>query len=157
MHSGVLSALVKLADCCGDVILDGPSACTCWEPVYSAEQTEPDRTAAPVVGPTCGDCAYRPDSPERVGDDRYVPIEDVPAGEPFWCHRGMRKPVAYRHPAGITVTIDGDFYEPPQRRRGRLGVPYKADGTPGDLCGGWAARYRRDAEHVLALLAEATS
>jgi len=57
---------------------------------------------------------------------------------PFWCHQGMRKLVAWRHPAGVTVPVTVDGYGPP----GVDGVPYRADGTPAEVCGGWAARRR---------------
>lgn len=154
--SSALSVLVRMASCCYGAVEDGPSGCTCWTPVYDRDQATPDPTVAPKVREQCDDCAFRSDSPERTGDDRYVSTDDVPVGQPFWCHRGMRKPVAWRHPAGIVVEVDGDFYEPPQRRVGRLGVPYKADGSPGDICAGWAARNREDAVFVAALLTEAS-
>ena len=152
--AAALQVLVQMATCCQGAAELGPADCTCWEPVYDRDQAAPDPAAAPGIGVQCGDCAFRPGSPERVGDERYVSIDQVPAGQPFWCHRGMRKPVAWRHPAGITIEAAGDFYEPPIEASGRLGIPYKADGSPGDICAGWAARNREDAQWVASLLAE---
>ena len=151
---GALTVLTELIHCCAGAAQIGPGDCTCWEPIYDRDQAEPDEASAPVVGAQCTDCAYRADSPERAGDERYVSIEDVPAGAPFFCHRGMRKPTAWRHPAGITVEATGDFYDPPIIHRGRQGVPYKADGSAGDICAGWAARDREDAAVVASMLAE---
>lgn len=93
----------------------------------------------------CSDCAYRPDSPERNGNSmgcNAAQLEQLAAeGTRFWCHDGMRKPVAWRHPAGIRIATtseaDGD-YQPPIVEA----VPYRADGQPGLLCAGWVARNR---------------
>lgn len=57
-------------------------------------------------------------------------------GEPFACHQGMRRPVKWVHPSGAEVLGHPAGYAPPIVD----GVPYKADGTPGDLCGGWFLR-----------------
>ena len=87
----------------------------------------------------------RTDSPERNGDDEYGHSAPgdldrlVETGHPFWCHVGMRKPVAYVHPAGVRVEARHDHYTPPVV----AGVPYRADGTAGDLCAGWLARRLR--------------
>jgi len=91
----------------------------------------------------CEDCAYRPQSPERSGDDRYAGDADqleawASTGTPFHCHDGMRKRVARWHPAGRLILDSADTYEPPIRE----GVPYRADGQPGLLCAGWDARRR---------------
>jgi hypothetical protein len=136
-----LRVLVELRECCLDAIEGGPADCTCWEPVYEVDQAKPNLTLAPTTRTAmCADCAYRPDSPERQGDDRYQDHLGDDAA-PFWCHQGMRKPVAYRHPAGITVEAEADHYAPPIHQ----GVPRKADGTPGDRCAGWAAHHREAA------------
>ena len=130
----------------------GPSRCTCWTPVYDLDQAEPDPTAVkllaagiqPVVRTRpCGDCAYRPGSPERRGEEGYAGDQElldriVETGERFWCHQGMRKPVAYRHPSGVVVPVEVDGYHPPKVE----GVPYRADGSPGEVCAGWAKRRR---------------
>lgn len=147
-----LHALVLLPPCCTGSAQRGLGGCTCWEPVYDLDQTQPDPQAIALldagVEPVarklmCGDCAYRPGSPERTGDDRYVGsaehLEDLALAGRFWCHSGMRQPIAWRHPSGVQIPDrhDGN-YDPPIVDS----VPYKADGTPGDLCGGWDARRR---------------
>lgn len=141
--------------CCPDARDKGPAACTCWRPVFDREQADPDLQA--VVGLAlgemeppqrplmCGDCAYRPGSPERTGSAEYngsaAELDRIAREDRFWCHDGMRKPVAWRHPRGMRIATvqaaDGDF-QPPIIE----GVPYRADGQPGLLCAGWAARRR---------------
>jgi hypothetical protein len=123
--------------------MDGPQACTCWSPIYDLKQ---QRTIAPGQKPRvrstpCLDCAYRGNSPERRGDPAYAGDADelerlVQAGEPFYCHQGIRRPVRYRHPSGAEVAGHAASYDPPIVN----GVPYRADGTPADLCAGWSAR-----------------
>jgi len=138
--------------CCLGAAGMGPERCTCWQPVYDLDQTYPDPTAVKLLAAgvqpvtrsaPCHDCAYRPGSPERRGEDGYAGDQDlldriVERGERFWCHQGMRKLVAWRHPAGVTVPVTVDGYGPP----GVDGVPYRADGSPAEVCGGWAARRR---------------
>lgn len=132
----VLRQLAQLAHCCLGAAENGPGSCSCWEPEYDLEQSAELRTDLEPVNATvmCGDCAYRPDSPERTGDPRYS--QPPGTAHPFWCHAGMRKPLRWRHPAGITVEATTDGYEPPIRD----GIPYRADGTPGARCAGWTAR-----------------
>ncbi len=126
--------------CCQGSAIYGPEKCTCWTPVFAQEQAPPrfpasaDELRARVK--MCTDCAYRPDSPERA--DEYeaellyaLPIE----GKPFFCHAGMRRPVAWTHPAGFAVEGSADDYQPAFVN----GMPFKADGSPGDLCAGWAS------------------
>jgi hypothetical protein len=122
--------------------LDGPSGCTCWRPVYDLDQQTPDTTLIPEVRATmCGDCAYRPNSPEKSGDPAAAADGEklralVADGVPFWCHVGIRRPTHWAHPSGATTPGDPLDYSPPQRGS----TPFKADGTPADLCGGWAAQ-----------------
>lgn len=146
---GAIRVLAKLVDCCIGSANGGPGACTCWEVEYDQEQTPPGEPAVEVWPSMCDDCAYRPDSPERQHDDRYVEPPDN--GEPFWCHRGMRKVRDWRHPAGIFVEADGDYYAPPGRyleaewldgRITRTAVPFQANGEPAKRCAGWAAHER---------------
>lgn len=129
--------------CCYGVALDGPTGCTCWAPVYSAEQ------AAVVTGqpPTtrrrmCEDCAYRPGSPEKRGDPGYrgdaVELEMAAETGKFYCHQGLRRVVKWVHPSGAEVVAPPGGYDPPVVD----GVPYRADGTPEELCAGWDARRR---------------
>lgn len=134
-----LRVLTKMAECCVGALEEGPVGCSCWEPVYDLVQVPPHtHLVAGTRHRMCDDCAYRHDSPEHQGDDRYQEnLSD--AASPFWCHQGMRKPVAWRHPAGITVTVDVDAYTPPVVN----GVPYKANGEPGERCAGWAAAHRQ--------------
>jgi hypothetical protein len=140
--------------CCIGVIERGPAACTCWRPVYDLDQTDPDpdTVIALVLGteqpPTrhrmCEDCAYRPNSPERSGDERMAGDADelerlAATGTRFWCHDGMRRPIAWRHPLGMRIPAAGDGdYQPPIIE----GIPWRADGSPGLLCAGWSARHR---------------
>lgn len=145
--------------CCMGAAVYGPDRCTCWTEVYDRPQAEPRTDLHPgVQTKMCGDCACRPDSPERNDDQRYGhagDMEEILAGDrPFWCHEGMRALAGYRHPDGTVVTLDeinqvaaslertgppfplaADDYKPPIVD----GVPYQADGTPGLVCGGWAA------------------
>lgn len=141
--------------CCDGARTRGPATCTCWTPEYDKPQTNP--TPETVVGlilgditpdvreRMCSDCAYRPNSPERNGKTTAcdaTKLEQLAAnGTRFWCHDGMRKPIAWRHPKGMRMATvsdaDGD-YQPSIVE----GVPYRADGQPGLLCAGWNARHR---------------
>jgi hypothetical protein len=137
----VAETFVKLMECCEGAIDDGAAGCTCWEPIYDLEQQQPDTNAEPTTRTRmCGDCAYRPDSPEKSGDPSYrgdaAELERIAATDRFWCHDGMRKPVKWRHPAGIEVDGHPGSYDPAIVDF----TPYKADGTPGNLCAGWDAR-----------------
>lgn len=149
--SGAAALLARIIErlkdepCCWGSSHDGPSGCTCWEPVYDLDQQPPIAIAAEHVqtrAEMCADCAFRPDSPERRGDDRYSHNSDEELRElgHFWCHQGMRKPIAWRHPTfGITLDADTDAYAPPMLRVGDTVVPFKASGAPADRCGGFAA------------------
>ncbi|HST86666.1 MAG TPA: hypothetical protein VLL08_33315 [Kineosporiaceae bacterium] len=132
---------VEAVICCDPATYYGPHRCTCWEPVYDTVQAPP----VPVAGPDdlgvqprmCGDCAYRPDSPERSEGFTERHLLALPAkAEPFWCHEGMVRPIAYRHPALGDIPGDTADWRPPIVN----GVPYRADGRPGLLCFGWATR-----------------
>lgn len=132
--------------CCAGSAMFGPERCTCWTPVYDREQATELRADLPagVQPKMCIDCAYRPRSPERTGDPEAAGNEEllrqlVDGGQPFWCHQGMRRPLRYEHPSGATVEASELEYAPPMRKVGGRMVPFKADGTPADLCGGWAA------------------
>jgi hypothetical protein len=132
--------------CCLGSAVHGPQRCTCWEPVFDLDQ-------APITGgpatpmprtSMCGDCAYRPRSPERQGDETYANEESdletmVQTGAPFACHQGMRRPVVWRHPSGAEVPGHPANYQPPMAN----GWAYKADGSPADICGGWLLRRAR--------------
>jgi len=137
--------------CCMGSAARGAGGCTCWVAEYDVEQAEP-RTDGLLFGcrdSMCRDCAFRPDSPERTDDpdaagDQELLDELVATGQPFWCHQGMRRPVRYRHPSGVVVEASPLEYAPPQ-----LGaVPCKADGSPADLCFGWAARRAKFVEQL---------
>ena len=136
--------------CCYGAAIYGPERCTCWVPVFDLDQAEPLVDAPHAVRPLmCDDCAYRPGSPERTGDEHASGdaemLERIAAGAtPFWCHQGIRRPVAYRHePSGVEVPADDIggaelAYRPPVVG----GRPHRADGRPADLCAGWDARRR---------------
>ncbi len=132
--------------CCMGAAENGFDRCTCWEPIYDKHQDDVLENPPWIIERTtmCDDCAFRPDSPERQGDERYnhAGDDELRELEHFWCHQGMRKPVAYRHPYGITLDADHDAYDPPQRIINGERVPFKADGTPGDRCAGFAALRR---------------
>jgi hypothetical protein len=154
---------INYGACCYAAGMNGPNACTCWEPVYDREQAEPRRGMPQIPVPVrmCergpdgeGGCAYRPHSPERDGDTTYQgdteEMEELAmTGHPFFCHAGMRRVVAWRHPVGIEIPGHPADYAPPIVG----GVPYQADGSPGVLCAGWllrAATYRRHSERAQA-------
>jgi hypothetical protein len=154
---GLSQAPVELPDaghgcCCWGTVMRGPSGCTCWELIYDLEQVEPDPKAvawlAAGIQPVtrsrpCEDCAYRADSPERQGSedvsgDQALLDRIVAEGSRFWCHQGIRRPVAWRHPSGAEIPGSPSDYRPPIVD----GVPYRADGTAAEVCAGWAARRR---------------
>jgi hypothetical protein len=128
--------------CCWGSLHDGPTGCTCWQPDYDLDQ-DVQRLQAPGLRSTpCDDCAYRGGSPERQGSDvvqgdgsHLAAI--VVLNRPFFCHQGIRRPVRFRHPSGVEYTPPNldVAYRPPIHH----GIPYKADGTPADICAGWAA------------------
>ena len=129
--------------CCEGSAYRGASGCLCWEPVYDLEQAEPRTELPSGLRPSmCGDCAYRPGSPERQGDPAAVADQAgldalVASGTPFWCHQGIRRPIEWRHPSGMVIPGSALDYRPPIVD----GVPFKANGEPGELCAGWAARW----------------
>jgi hypothetical protein len=130
--------------CCYGAAFRGPQGCTCWEEAHDLSQAEPVPAQPATRSVACGDCAYRPDSPERRGEEGYAGDADTLdmltyGDQPFWCHQGMRRVLALRHPSGVSLPGHPGHYDPPVRDR----VPYKADGTPGDICAGWAARAGR--------------
>ncbi|WP_116044020.1 hypothetical protein [Amycolatopsis palatopharyngis] len=109
--------------------------------MFDLEQQPPRTDLEPdVQAGMCPDCAYRPNSPERRGvadaaTDEQALLALVESGSVFWCHRGMRRPTHWQHPFGATTPASPLNYQPPIHD----GRPYKADGTPGDLCAGWTA------------------
>lgn len=147
--------LIGDGSCCYGAVQDGAGGCTCWVPEFDADQVPLDeqhvQLLAAGVEPTvrpggmCGDCAYRPDSPERTGADGYKGDADTletyaAVGHRFWCHDGLLRVVQWRHePSGTTIDAHPATYTPPIDKRG---VPYKADGSAGYLCAGWDARRR---------------
>lgn len=130
--------------CCWGATIHGPSHCECWEPVYDLEQTDPSPDAPGLCAQPCTGCAYRGGSPERTGDPRMAAGPDdlaalVDGNHPFFCHQGMRRIVAFRHPSGAVHQPDDLRLEAAYRPHIINGVPYRADGHPADLCAGWAA------------------
>lgn len=132
--------------CCDGSAVKGPQYCLCWEPRFDLEQQPVTEGEPGCRDAMCSDCAFKPGSPERQGDKRYNGDPEfldriVMTGEPFFCHAGIRQAVKLVHPSGAEVDLlaaaPGD-YRPPIEN----GVPYKADGSPGELCAGWAARRR---------------
>lgn len=120
--------------CCYPAAEDGARFCTCWRPIFDERQRKPRTAVEPQTRTkACTDCAYRRGSPERERG------EDLEGLDNFWCHQGIRRPIAYRHPDGrvrpVKDWLKSADYQPPQID----GVPYRADGRPADRCGGWAA------------------
>lgn len=133
--------------CCARAWDTDGHGCTCWEPIYDTPtRATPDPTTPPATRPTmCPDCAYRPNSPERRGEehvsgDTYELDQAVTTGRVFSCHQGIPRVTAYRHPTGAVFTPPADITAAAYEPRIRDGIPYKADGTPADVCAGWAAR-----------------
>lgn len=76
---------------------------------------------------------------------------DLEALPNFWCHQGIRRPVAYRHPDGrVRPVEDSADYRPPMGKVAPTGeqVPYRADGTPAERCAGWAQVQRFREAHA---------
>jgi hypothetical protein len=126
--------------CCYGAAEYGPDGCTCWTPVYDLEQAAPVPQDRGLRTEMCRDCAYRPGSPERQGEKGHAADEEelmglVASGAVFTCHQGIRRPVQWRHPSGATVPGHPADYRPPVID----GVAFRADGTPADICAGWAA------------------
>lgn len=132
------------AGCCyGDAIY-GPERCTCWKPVFDVDQADPVPPGGPedicIRSRMCGDCAYRPGSPERSEEFLAERLLSMPEeGKAFYCHDGMRRPVRWEHPDGRAIDGSPDDWQPAIVN----GIPYRANGKPGLLCAGWAARGRR--------------
>jgi len=127
--------------CCMGAAVYGPRRCTCWEPVYDLEQQPVKPGEMGMRVKMCADCAYRPNSPERRGEEGYQGDpesldEMVATGDMFACHQGIRRSVRWVHPSGAEVPGHPAGYAPPLHD----GKPYKADGAPADICAGWAAR-----------------
>jgi hypothetical protein len=137
--------------CCIGEAVYGPTRCTCWTPVFDQEQQPLQNGGrAPDIIFTrqkcCSDCAYRKGSKEREDEWEEEEIMDhaLTPGCEFWCHAGVRRVVAYRHPDGRKMPAGDGDYQPPIGPRERPLV-WRADGTPGSRCAGWAA-YRRGLE-----------
>lgn len=143
----ILDEHPEMAGCCAGAAIYGPLRCTCWTPIYDLEQSE-DLTG-PVIGnghqpAMCADCAYRPGSPERGDPDDAEQLLGHPSnGDVFWCHEGMRRVTEWVHPSGMRLPAGAGDYQPPIVRVHddlAFPVPYRADGSPGLICHGWAIR-----------------
>lgn len=142
---GITDDSPSLGCCWGDV-LDGPTRCTCWEPVFDLEQKVldnggrvPPKDEIPTRSKCCHDCAYRNGSPERERGEGEELLDHARATyREFWCHQGVRRIVAWEHPDGRRVEEPPGCYAPPQGPPERP-VVWKADGSVGERCAGWAA------------------
>ena len=137
--------------CCSGAAIYGPHRCTCWEPVYDLEQQplKPGLPLPPIPVKLCGECAYRPGSPESRSEEGYAADADlldelVATGAPFLCHVGIRLPLKWVHPSGAEIPGHPGGYDPPFLD----GIPYKADGTPADVCAGWLWRRVRETQRA---------
>jgi hypothetical protein len=88
--------------CCDGSAVKGPQYCTCWTPRFDLEQQPPVEGEPGTRTAMCADCAYRPGSPERQGDERYNGDPEfldriVVTGEMFFCHAGIRQAVKLVH------------------------------------------------------------
>jgi len=119
--------------CAGAALRD---CCTCWTPVYDREQAK-DQGGDPEVRPEkCGDCACRPDSPERLTPELMNSSVDgvhrlAAEGTPFYCHDGMRRLKGHRHPDGAEVPAENGEehnYSPPMRPGDRCSSPAHSRG-----------------------------
>lgn len=141
--------------CCMAAVNTDGRSCTCWEPIRldldDLHRVDVDQVVAelrdtpptsrlcegpPAIRPTmCGDCAYRPGSPERQRADGEQ--LDYSIRDRFYCHDGMPAVVAWWHPPTGTVTRvqDRAHYAPEIR----ADLAWRHDGRPGTLCAGWAA------------------
>lgn len=134
--------------CCYGAGVMGPHRCTCWTPAYAedpAQTSDLNDKSTPVVRPDgmCGDCAYRPGSPEKAGDPAYRGDADeleqlAETGTQFFCHDGMRRVTKWVHPSGAEVHAKDGAYAPPFHGA----VPHRVDGEAAYLCAGWNARHR---------------
>lgn len=135
--------------CCIGAAVFGHGRCTCWKDVFDREQTVPlIGMVAKQRAKMCDDCAFRKNSPERSGDPRFqnsdegvieALVEDIDAT--FYCHKGMRRRVHQTHPSGARVESGPANYSPPII----AGHPFKADGTPADICAGLCVARRKRA------------
>jgi hypothetical protein len=124
------------AGCCIGSAVYGPGRCTCWQPVFDETQAPARVELEPETRvKCCDDCAYRPGSPE----DDEIRDELRELNGTFWCHVGMRRPRAYRHPSGVERPGNPMDYQPLVID----GVPYRADGTPAARCAGWSAHAQK--------------
>lgn len=132
--------------CCMGAAVYGDRRCTCWTPVYDLEQqplanggVPPNEAEIPQRTKCCHDCAYRNGSPERErGEGDQLDDWALDGRSEFWCHQGVRKVVAWRHPDGRELPAAEGDYRPPQTTEPRFAI-WKADGTVGERCAGWAA------------------
>jgi hypothetical protein len=121
--------------CCEASAFTDGEECTCWVAVLDvvptlAVQEGPHRIRRTM----CGDCAYRPGSPERESLGGDAPSFSRAAR--FYCHTGMPRAVGYTHPhLGLVPAPTTDDYRPYIRD----GQAWQADGRPAELCAGWAA------------------
>ena len=128
--------------CCHGDSVYGPGRCTCWEMIYDLDQQpiKPD-ALTPMRSTMCGDCACRPESPERNGDPEFRHSGEgqlqaiLDGSSPFFCHQGIRRLVGMRHPDGTVIDLESPGgYKPPMDGE----RPYRADGSPAAVCAGWA-------------------
>lgn len=140
---------------CWDACAADGSDCAEWEPRFWPPAEMDDLQEGPeVVRPrACGDCAYRPGSPERRANDGDLPDGFNP-NRPFYCHDGMSALRGYTHRTlGVSVlvsslpsmqdgfligSLDYDVVRATDRPRG-----WKADGSPLTVCAGWWAHAQR--------------
>jgi hypothetical protein len=136
-------------DCCIGAAFGGPERCTCWTNTYDAEQAPWDGSLPTVRSVCCGDCASRPDSPERVKQGGRV-WESVKrqarfGGAPFFCHCGegggrMRRRLSSVNDVdGRVQAPEGDDYRPGSVRHEAGMFRLLSDGSAAPVCAAWAA------------------
>lgn len=146
------------APCCTGSAIRGPEHCTCWTAEFTPAPQSPDTSSTPAPMPRmCGDCAFRRNSPERRGEEYSAAswpdlLRLVETETTFWCHDGLPQLAGWRHPCGVFVPAPGDVgsYRPVVVDQ----VPYRADGTAGSQCAGWAAAVERQRDRDAATVTE---
>lgn len=134
--------------CCWQAANTEGDDCSCWLPILHPAPAMDNGQLVTEEGPQelrrskCGDCAYRPSSPERAAQGG----EPLTYGldRPFSCHeadrdvdpdaRMPRVTVWVHPPSGATLTVTDDDYKPVINGN----RPYLATGAPAPLCAGWA-------------------
>lgn len=101
---------------------------TAWEPFDPADTIDPTERLASFREP-CGNCAFRPGSPEQADTAKWKHIiADLKAGGSFYCHKGV--PITPSEGHGFAYPADGKDHRKLRLCRGylnMLGAMWKRD------------------------------